>query len=120
MWGHKPWLFEGAWYTDSDLSDTAFQRRFEAKYPGTQFATHMMPYAHDSFNLIVRAYEQDVNPAVFVRNLNSYVGAAGTVIKRRSSGNFESTPTVWTIASGKPTLLRDVAVTAARAGRAEP
>jgi len=116
---HKPWLFEGAWYTDSDLSDTAFKRRFEVKYPGTQFATHMMPYAYDSFNMIVRAYEGGVNPAVFVRNMRSYVGAAGTVTKRLGSGNFESAPTVWTIANGKPTLLRDVAVAITRAQGAE-
>ena len=103
----KPWLFEGAWYTDSDLSDMAFKRRFEAKYPGTQFATHMMPYAYDSFNMIVQAYEQGVNPAVYVRNVRRYEGVAGTVTKKPGSGNFESAPTVWTISNGQPTLLRD-------------
>jgi ABC-type branched-subunit amino acid transport system substrate-binding protein len=108
----KPWLFEGAWYTDSDLADMAFKRRFEAKYPGTQFATHMMPYAYDSFNMIVRAYEQGVNPAVYIRNIRSYVGAVGTVRKRPGSGNFESEPTVWTITNGKPTLLRDLTIAA--------
>ena len=106
----KPWLFEGVWYTDSDLSDMAFKRRFEAKYPGTQFATHMMPYAYDSFNMIVRAYEQGVNPAVYVRNVRSYVGVAGMVTKQPGSGNFASQPTVWTITNGKPALLRDEAV----------
>jgi len=106
----KPWLFEGAWYTDSDLSDMAFKRRFEAKYPGTQFATHMMPYAYDSFNLIVRAYEQGVNPAVYLRTVRSYVGVAGTVTKKPGSGNFASAPTVWTITNGKPALLRDETV----------
>jgi len=60
-----------------------------------------------------------VNPAVFVRNMRSYVGAAGTVTKRPGSGNFESAPTVWTIANGKPTLLRDVAVAITRAQGAD-
>jgi ABC-type branched-subunit amino acid transport system substrate-binding protein len=106
----KPWLFEDAWYTDSDLSDMAFKRRFEAKYPGTPFATHMMPYAYDSFNMIVRAYERGLNPAVYVRNIRSYAGTAGTVTKQPGSGNFESAPTVWTISNGKPTLLRDSTV----------
>src|SRR6266508_567034 len=41
-------LFEGAWYTDSNLRDVAFKTRFEERYPGTRFATHMMPYAYDS------------------------------------------------------------------------
>jgi branched-chain amino acid transport system substrate-binding protein len=103
----KPSLFEGAWYTDSDLSDMAFKRRFEERYPGTQFATHMMPYAYDSFNMIVRAYESGVNPAVYVRNVRRYVGVAGVVTKRPGSGNFASAPTVWTITNGKPALLRD-------------
>src|SRR5213592_923210 len=43
----KPDLFEGVWYTDSNLTDPAFRARFEAKYPDTRFATHMMPYAYD-------------------------------------------------------------------------
>jgi ABC-type branched-subunit amino acid transport system substrate-binding protein len=115
----KPWLFNGAWYTDSDLSDMAFKRRFEAKYPGTQFATHMMPYAYDSFNMIVRAYEQGVNPAVYIRNVRSYVGVAGRVTKAPGSGNFASAPTVWTITNGAPLLLRD-ALGSTRTERADP
>jgi ABC-type branched-subunit amino acid transport system substrate-binding protein len=115
----RPELFEGAWYTDSDLTDMEFKRRFEAKYPGTQFATHMMPYAYDSFNMIVRAYEEGVNPAVYIRKIRSYVGAAGTVTKAQGSGNFESAPTVWVIRGGKPALLRDVTV-ALRTPEARP
>jgi ABC-type branched-subunit amino acid transport system substrate-binding protein len=98
----KPQLFEGVWYTDSDLADMGFKGRFEQKYPGSKFATHMMPYAYDSFNMIVRAYEQGDNPAVFIRNITSYDGAAGRVIKERGSGNFKSDPVVWTIRNGKP------------------
>jgi ABC-type branched-subunit amino acid transport system substrate-binding protein len=65
----RPELFEGAWYTDSDLQDIAFKKRFEGKYPGTQFATHMMPYAYDSLNMIVQAFEREQNPVVYLRNL---------------------------------------------------
>jgi ABC-type branched-subunit amino acid transport system substrate-binding protein len=101
----QPELFEGAWYTDSDLADLEFRRRFEARYPGTRFATHMMPYAYDSFNMIVRAYERGVIPAVYIRNITRYEGAAGTVTKARGSGNFQSEPAVWAIRNGKPTLL---------------
>jgi ABC-type branched-subunit amino acid transport system substrate-binding protein len=101
----NPALFEGAWYTDSNLKDIGFKRRFEEKYPDTRFATHMMPYAYDSVNMIVRAFEAGQNPAVYLRNLRSYDGTAGLLTKAATSGNFASRPAVWTIASGKPALL---------------
>ncbi|HTH64946.1 MAG TPA: ABC transporter substrate-binding protein [Gemmatimonadales bacterium] len=101
----QPELFEGTWYTDSDLRDFGFKRRFEEMYPGTQFATHMMPYAYDDFNLIVQAYERGQNPAVYVRNITGYEGMAGPVKKAPRSGNFESMPAVWTIKNGKPALV---------------
>jgi ABC-type branched-subunit amino acid transport system substrate-binding protein len=97
-------LFEGAWYTDSDLRDMAFRARFEEKYPGTQFATHMMPYAYDDFNMLVQAFERGQNPAVYLRTIGTYEGTAGTLTKRRGSGTFESTPAVWVIRDGKPAL----------------
>ena len=98
-------MFEGAWYTDSNLKDIAFKRRFEEKYPDTRFATHMMPYVYDSVNMIVRAFETGQNPAVYLRNLRSYDGTAGRLTKAATSGNFASRPAVWTIPSGKPALL---------------
>jgi ABC-type branched-subunit amino acid transport system substrate-binding protein len=101
----KPELFEGAWYTDSNLRDLAFKQRFENKYPGVRFATHMMPYAYDSVNMIVDAFEHGRNPAAHVRALRTYDGTAGTLTKPRGSGNFASTPAVWVIANGKPRLL---------------
>jgi len=97
-------LFEGAWYTDSDLRDMAFRARFERKYPGTLFATHMMPYAYDDFNMLVQAFERGQNPAVYLRTLATYDGTAGTLTKKRGSGTFESTPAVWVIQNGKPAL----------------
>jgi ABC-type branched-subunit amino acid transport system substrate-binding protein len=98
-------LFEGAWYTDSNLRDIAFKTRFEDKYPGTRFATHMMPYAYDSLNMIVRAYERGQNPAVYLRNLRSYEGTAGRLTKSPGSGAFASTPAVWIVQYGRPALL---------------
>ena len=98
-------LFEGVWYTDSNLRDLDFKTRFEERYPGTRFATHMMPYAYDSVNMIVSAFETGQNPAVYLRNLRSYDGTAGVLTKGAASGNFASRPAVWTIASGKPALL---------------
>ena len=116
----KPQLFEGAWYTDSDLADIEFKRRFEARYPGTQFATHMMPYAYDSYNMIVQAYENGVHPAVYIRRIRQYVGAAGTVTKAPGSGNFQSAPAVWVIRDGKPALVSSASSTNSIATRTQP
>ena len=101
----KPELFEGVWYTDSNLRDIGFRRRFEEKYPGVQFATHMMPYAYDSFNMIVQAFEHGQNPAVYIRNLARYDGTADELIKDPGSGNFKSAPAVWMIKNGRPELI---------------
>jgi branched-chain amino acid transport system substrate-binding protein len=101
----RPELFEGAWYTDSNLRDYGFKVRFEELYPGTQFATHMMPYAYDDFNLIVRAFELGRNPAEYLRDVRTYAGTAGTLTKAPGSGTFQSAPAVWVIQHGKPILL---------------
>ena len=98
-------LFEGTWYTDSNLRDLAFRTRFEEKYPGTQFATHMMPYAYDDFNMIVQAFERGQNPAIYLRDIATYDGTAGTLTKARGSGTFQSTPAAWVIQHGKPALI---------------
>ena len=102
----RPELFEGVWYTDSNLRDFAFKRRFQEKYPGTQFATHMMPYAYDDFDLIVDAFEHGQNPAVYLRNIERFEGTAGTVTRTPGSGNFQSAPAVWVIRNGEPALMR--------------
>jgi len=99
-----PELWEGSWYTDSNLRDFGFKTRFEQKYPGMLFATHMMPYAYDDFNLIVQAFERGENPAVYLRNVTRYEGTAGTITRVPGSGNFQSAPAVWTIRNGKPAL----------------
>ena len=101
----RPELFEGAWYTDSDLRDIGLKQRFEKQYPGTRFATHMMPYAYDDFNMIVQAFERGENPAVYIRNIATYDGTAGPLTKAPGSGNFQSRPAVWVIRNGKPALL---------------
>lgn len=87
-----------------DLRDIGFKQRFEEQYPGTRFATHMMPYAYDDFNMIVQAFEREQNPAVYIRNVTTYDGTAGRLSKAPGSGSFQSTPAVWVIQNGKPTL----------------
>src|SRR5437762_233756 len=113
----KPELFEGVWYTDSNLRDMAFRQRFEDKYPGTRFATHMMPYAYDSLNMIVKAFEHGENPAVYLRNIRGYEGTAGLLTKQPGSGAFGSSPAVWVITNGKPMLIKDPSAVSAAARR---
>jgi branched-chain amino acid transport system substrate-binding protein len=102
----NPALFEGDWYTDSYV-DAAFKARFETKYPGVRFATHMMPYAYDSLKIIVQAFESQHDPAEYIRRLDKYPGTAGTLTKDQGEGNFRSEPVVWVIKNGKPVLLTE-------------
>jgi ABC-type branched-subunit amino acid transport system substrate-binding protein len=101
----QPALFEGAWYTDSWV-DPAFVARFEAKYPETRFATHMMPYAYDSLKLVVEAFESGQDPAAYIRSKTTYDGNAGRVTREPGSGNYRSRPAVWSITNGKPAMER--------------
>jgi len=103
---NRPELFEGDWYTDSDLAHGEFKRRFERKYPNTRFATHMMPYAYDSFNILVQAFESGKDPIEYVRGMTSYKGEAGEMTRELGSGNFRSRPAVWVINNGRPELVK--------------
>jgi len=82
-----------------------FKKRFEQKYPEERFATHMMPYAYDSYKLIVQAFESGEDPVKYIQNITEFPGAAGTITRKQGEGNFRSTPTVWTIKNVKPELL---------------
>jgi ABC-type branched-subunit amino acid transport system substrate-binding protein len=97
-------LFEGDWYTDSYVNES-FEKRFHEKYPEERFATHMMPYAFDSYKMMVQAFESGQDPAEYIQNLTEYPGTAGTLTKKKRDGNFRSSPAVWTIRNGKPQLL---------------
>jgi branched-chain amino acid transport system substrate-binding protein len=100
---NDPYLFEGNWYTDSYV-DSAFKARFEQKYPDVRFATHMMPYAYDSFNMMVQAFESGEDPAAYLQKLTEYPGTSGELTRKVGQGNFRSTPAVWVIRDGKPQL----------------
>lgn len=99
----RPELFEGGWYTDSYVSP-AFKARLDQRYPDTRLATHMMPYAYDSFKMLVQGFEsgQDVLP--YFRRMTEYDGTAGKIMKEAGTGNFRSAPAVWVIKNGKPTI----------------
>ena len=99
----KPELFEGGWYTDSFVGPE-FKARLDQRYPGIRLATHMMPYAYDSFNMLVQGFESEVGVLTFVRRMTEYGGTAGKISKKAGTGNFRSAPAVWVIKNGKPTM----------------
>jgi ABC-type branched-subunit amino acid transport system substrate-binding protein len=101
----RPELFEGGWYTDSYVSP-AFKARLDRRYPASRLATHMMPYAYDSFNMLVQGFESGKEILTYVRGMTEYDGTAGKLTKQAGSGNFRSAPAVWVISNGKPALAR--------------
>ena len=103
----KPELFEGGWYTDSYVSPE-FKARLDQRYPARRVATHMMPYAYDSFNMLVQSFESGQDVLTYVRGMTEYSGTAGKITKEAGSGNFRSTPAVWVIKNGKPALAEQL------------
>ena len=96
-------LFEGGWYTDSYVSPE-LKVRLDQNYPGTKLATHMMPYAYDSFKMLVQGFESGQDVLTYFRRMTEYDGTAGKITKEAGTGNFRSAPAVWVIKNGKPTL----------------
>jgi ABC-type branched-subunit amino acid transport system substrate-binding protein len=99
-------VFEGVWYTDTNLADPTFQSRFEKRFPRVRFAAHMTPYAYDSFNILAQALIYGGEPAAYVQGVSRYDGVAGAVSRETGSGNFRSRPAVWAIENGRPRQLR--------------
>jgi ABC-type branched-subunit amino acid transport system substrate-binding protein len=95
-------IFDGAWYTDSDLAEDAVLAQFEEAYPSSEFITHMMPYAYDSVRMLVDGFESDEGVVEYLRNLTSYDGSAGPIAREAGSGNFRSKPVVWVVKEGCP------------------
>ena len=98
----RPEVFEGAWYTDSYMSPQ-FSLRLEQNYPAQRLATHMMPYAYDSFRILVEGFESG-DALKHIRTMTEYKGTAGRITKEAGTGNFRSAPAIWVIRNGKPTL----------------
>jgi len=103
----SPECFEGGWYTDSYVSPE-FKARLEQRYPATRLATHMMPYAYDSFHILVQGFESGVGVLKHVRGMTEYRGTAGKITKQAGTGNFRSAPAVWVIQNGRPTLANQM------------
>ena len=68
----------------------------------------MMPYAYDSFNMLVQSFESGQDVLIYVRGMTEYSGTAGKITKEAGSGNFRSAPAVWEIKNGKPTLAEQL------------
>ena len=100
---NKPEIFEGGWYTDSYVSPE-FRARLDRQYPGIRLATHMMPYAYDSFRILVQSFESGQDVLSYIRQMTEYDGTAGKITKVNGTGNFRSAPAVWVIKNGKPAL----------------
>jgi hypothetical protein len=101
----RPELFEGGWYTDSYVSPE-FQARLDQKYPATRLATHMMPYAYDSLQILVQGFEGG-DVLSHIRGMTQYNGTAGRITKEAGTGNFRSAPAVWEIQNGRPKLAEE-------------
>jgi ABC-type branched-subunit amino acid transport system substrate-binding protein len=95
-------LYNGIWYTDTNLVDPRFEQRFEERFPGVRFAAHMTPYAYDSFKLLAGALTSGQDPAAYLQKVTRYDGAAGIVTRNGGTGNFRSRPGVWEIRAGRP------------------
>jgi ABC-type branched-subunit amino acid transport system substrate-binding protein len=102
----QPELFEGGWYTDSYVGPE-FSERLKRRYPAERLATHMVPYAYDSFNMLVQGFESGPDILGYIRGMTSYSGTAGLITKEAGSGNFRSAPAVWVIENGRPVLLEN-------------
>jgi ABC-type branched-subunit amino acid transport system substrate-binding protein len=97
-------IFEGDWYTDSDLANPKVMAQFQKAYPSSTFITHMMPYAYDSVRMLVDGFESDQGVVTYLRGLTRYEGSSGVITRESGSGNFRSKPVVWVVKNGMPVV----------------
>jgi ABC-type branched-subunit amino acid transport system substrate-binding protein len=82
-----------------------FKARLDKRYPDERLATHMMPYAYDSFRMLVEAFERGGDVLSYIRGMTEYSGTAGKITKEAGSGNFRSAPAVWKIENSRSVLV---------------
>jgi ABC-type branched-subunit amino acid transport system substrate-binding protein len=97
-------IFEGDWYTDSDLANPEVMAQFQKAYPSSTFITHMMPYAYDSVRMLVDGFESDQGVLAYLQGLTRYDGSASIITREPGSGNFRSKPVVWVVKDGVPVV----------------
>jgi ABC-type branched-subunit amino acid transport system substrate-binding protein len=97
-------IFEGDWYTDSDLANPEVMAQFRKAYPSSTFITHMMPYAYDSVRMLVDGFESNQGVVTYLQGLTRYDGSASIITREPGSGNFRSKPVVWVVKDGVPVV----------------
>jgi ABC-type branched-subunit amino acid transport system substrate-binding protein len=97
-------IFEGDWYTDSDLANPEVMAQFQEAYPSSTFITHMMPYAYDSVRMLVDGFDSNQGVVNYLRGLTRYEGSSSTITREPGSGNFRSKPVVWVVKDGVPVV----------------
>src|SRR5215470_8709686 len=71
-----------------------FKARLDQRYSASRLATHMMPYAYNSFNMLVQGFESGREILTYIRRMTEYRGTADKITKKAGSGNFRSEPAV--------------------------
>jgi branched-chain amino acid transport system substrate-binding protein len=97
-------IFEGDWYTDSDLANPEVMAQFQKADPTSTFITHMMPYAYDSVRMLVDGFESNEGVVTYLRGLTRYDGSSSVITREPGSGNFRSKPVVWVVENGMPVV----------------
>ena len=64
----------------------------------------MMPYAYDSFKMLVEVFESGQGVLTYIRGIMEYSGTAGRFTKKAGGGNIRSAPAVRVIKNGKEML----------------
>ncbi|MEK7586349.1 MAG: ABC transporter substrate-binding protein [Patescibacteria group bacterium] len=100
-----PEVFNGAWYSDSSLGDTAFRDRFNTQFPETRFNVRVAPNGYDSFNLLTKGFESG-SVIDYLTNVTEYRGAAGSSVKNKGKRIFHSPIGIWEIKNGEPVQVK--------------
>jgi hypothetical protein len=52
----------------------------------------MMPYAYDSYKILVDGFESGRDVLTDIRSMTEFKGTAGRITKKAGTGNFRSAP----------------------------
>jgi len=99
-------LYNGYWFPDCTLADPAFKDRFENLYPGVKFNVVTVPYAYDSFNMLVQSFENGGDANANLKAITEYSGKVGDITKDASSQNFKSSASIWIMKNGVPEMVK--------------
>jgi len=101
-----PKMFEGKWYTDANLKDMDFVKRFELSFPDTRFNVRTAPASYDILKLLVKGFESDTEIMDFLNSQTSYVGQSGDLKQEKDTHVFRVPVGIWTIKDGKALIVK--------------